>query len=190
MLLLRPDPKGIDKPIQALQALVYAGLCGDWGFDPDSDVWRCYGRAYKNQQKDGYIPEVYIGENEYREVYYDDQFAVISFFAVGDERDYRNGYVADVSLIFSVDLSRVHPGSTDRVDEKIHAEVLSWLDKPRFGFTLEGLVTGIDNVYREFVLYRQHTGMKSNTGGIMFRDMHPLHCFRVNMNLVFQNSNC
>jgi len=189
MLILRDTPKGIDQPIQRLQKLLYDRLSAKWGLNGDQ-YWQAYGRAYKNQAQVGYLPEVYVGGNEYREVYYDDNFAVISFFTISDRRTFEVGMETSVAWIVSLDLTRVKPVRADRVDEEVHADVLGELRVPRFGFTLTGLQTGIDNVYREYELYRQSSGQVSNTDSIKYRDMHPLHVFRVDMNLIYQNSNC
>lgn len=188
MLIVKDNPKGVDKPIQKLQSLLYSRLKTKWALNDGQ--WMCYGRAYKNQGEDGYIPEVYIGGNEYKEVFYDDSYPVISFFGVDDEREIGINGKVDVFLIFEVDIEKLKPSLVHRGDEETHTDVLDQLNTPLFGFTLTGLETGIENVYRDYNLYKMHTGQKSNIEGIKYRDMHPLHCFRVNMNLNYQNINC
>lgn len=184
MLIAKNNPKGIDIPIQDLQRLLYNRVCAKWNFDPAGNKWQCYGRAYRNQTEDGYVPEVYIGGNEYRDVYYDDGYPVISFFHVDDRRQFEPGFRVEVALIFALDISKVHAEIGHRADEEIHVDVVSEIETPRFGFEIAGIQTGIDNVYREYSQY-----MESATG-IKYRDMHPLHCFRVNMNLIYSNKNC
>ena len=54
------NPVGIDAPIQTLQAQFLAKLF-------TGKTYQSYGRAFLNE-KNGTIPEVYTGANEYQEV--------------------------------------------------------------------------------------------------------------------------
>lgn len=179
---------GIDIPIQQLQKMLYTRLCGKWNLDEAGKAWVSYGRAYKNEAEDGYLPEVYVGNGEYKDAFYDDNHTVISFFGVDASRPYNAGFSADVYLILSMNIVDLKPSITHRADEEIHNDVSECLDKPRHGFTMTGLITGMYDIFDEYRMYRPH--LMRNTKSIKFRDMHPLHIFRVNMSLLYKNSNC
>lgn len=171
MNVVKTGPIGIDIPIQHLQTYLYNALSGLW-----NGTYNAYGRAYRNQSADGYTPEVYVGNNEYNDVYFDDTLAVSSFFSVGEQTNVsKSNVVADVGLIFMINLSQIKPG-TNRNDEEARVDVLKLVKAKPYGFTLSGIVIGIDQVFREYSGWKKEQGIK-------FRDTHPLHCFRINFKL-------
>ncbi len=174
--ILKPSPVGIDIPIQHMQTYLYDKLSVRWGLT--TDTLNCYGRAYRNATQDGYTPEVYIGNNEYKEVYYDDTISASSFFGIGEEiKNNNKATTADVFLIFMVDLNKVKPGAT-RNDEECHIDVQTLVTTLFYGFTFTGLVTGIDHVFKDYSGWRRDKGIK-------FTDTHPQHCFRLNFKLIY-----
>lgn len=179
-------PVGVDIQIQNLQTFLFGKLCGTWNID--ATQWNSYGRAYRNQTADGYTPEAYIGgtngSTDYKEVMFDDSVSVTSFFYL-HEVTKRSGVaqVAPVSVIFTVNVPKLKPMIAHRADEEIRVDVEKLLTTSKFGFELTGWQLGIDNVFREF------SGWKK-TIGIKFRDQHPLHCFRIDMNLLYTQFNC
>lgn len=191
MVALKDNPIGIDRPIQQLQQYLHDYLLGAW--DLTEDKVAVYGRAYRNQTKDGgYVPEVFTGnpnypagKNEYRDAYHNDKYAVVTFFTPATDIDVsfsegRN--TVDISLIVSVNLSQL-PTVNHRGDEEARQTVARFLYDGQLGFILTGIQTGIDNVYSEYSGYRE-------ARSIMHRDMHPLHCFRMDMTLTYDKSNC
>ncbi|TAN17234.1 MAG: hypothetical protein EPN37_07210 [Chitinophagaceae bacterium] len=188
MLVLKDNPTGIDQPIQRLQSWLYPRLKTVWNIGDNE--WMSYGRVYKNQDVKGYIPEVYVGGNEYKEVFFDDNYPVISFLGMEDKRQIDVSDNAQAYIIFQVDLSVLKPAIGHRGDEEVHMDVLNQFKTPVFGFKLSGIETGIENVFSEFRLYKRHTGQMTNTESIKYRDMHPLHCFKVTFNLKYKNNNC
>lgn len=174
--VVKLNPVGIDKPITQLQTYLYGKLITLWGL---SDLTlNMYGRAYNNATADGYAPEIYVGNKEYNEVFYDDKFFATSFFGKGDEiKVNATTVIADVFLIFMLDLSRVKPG-TNRNDEECHVDVQR-LVTPLWGeFNCTGIVTGIDKVFAEYSGWRKSEAIK-------FTDTHPQHCFRLNFKLLY-----
>lgn len=168
--ITKPSVTGIDIPIQNLQTYIYNGLQPIWG------EYTQYGRAYRNQTKDGYTPEVYVGGNEYKEVYFDDTISALSFFGLGDNQSINNGNLsADVYLIFMVDLSKIKDGNT-RNDEEARVDVEILTKSLVYGFVQSGYITGIDSVFKEYSGWRKDSGIK-------FRDTQPFHCFRINFKL-------
>jgi hypothetical protein len=174
MLYLKNDPSGIDRPISDLQERLFKLLCKKWNIGEKD--YNSFCRAYKNQKaQGGYIPEFYMGGNEYRELFFDDAVSVTSFFVAGERVSFvMDMYHSDVSLIFNVDISKLK-NSPNRADEEVRLDVVK-LCKNTTDFDLVSIETGIANVFREF-----------SAEGVKYRDMHPLHCFRLNFKIIYSN---
>ncbi|WP_346320772.1 hypothetical protein [Chitinophaga sp. YIM B06452] len=180
MLYTKNDPVGLDKPIQRLQEYLHGKLLALWGID--TSQYQAYGRCYRNQTEDGYIPEVYIGGNEYKEVYVDDTVTALSFFGLSGHTKVDGAGYADVHLIFFVNVQALK-NVPHRGDEEVRRDVQRLIAPGKFGFSLNGVELWIDNVFREYSGARRSQGIK-------FRDMHPFHCFRLNMKLSYNIFNC
>lgn len=164
---------GIDTLIQSVQADLYEKLEAVW-----SGTFDGYGRIYKNIDNDGNIkPEWFIGDNEYKEVYYNDETSGNFMFIVDDKSDTTDEvvYTADVKCAFMVDLSKILPTITDRADSFANRDVVSILrDIAYERFSITGIETKVKNVFSEF-----------DTKGIEFNDIHPNYCFSVNLKLSY-----
>lgn len=182
MNIIKQDVAGIDIQIQKMQTTIYGKLLPVWNVN--DSTFTMYGRAYRNQSNDGYIPEVYTGNNEYKDSYFDDTLSGSAFWGVGDiERvDKSASTTADVFLIFMVNLAKIKPGK-DRNDEQARVDVEQICMSRDYGFYLNAVVTGIDQVFKEYGGYKK-------TKGIEFRDMHPWHCFRLNFKLTYNIYDC
>lgn len=165
-----------------MQEYLHNNLLATWQIG-DAD-YLAYGRVYRNQTKDGYIPEVFIGGNDYQEVLLDDRVAASSFFGVENTTEFNNFLVdAQVFVVFWVDLSRLKSGTAQRQDEEVHIDVLKLVNNiKKFNFELTGIETGIDTIFRNYSGFRVNEAIK-------YRDMHPFHCFRLNFNLNYNNIN-
>ncbi|MBS1915665.1 MAG: hypothetical protein JST87_05270 [Bacteroidetes bacterium] len=190
MIYVKPNPVGIDLQIQAMQQYSYTQLKNIWQIT-DSD-YDSYGRAYRNQTNDGYSPEVYTGSGEYHDVFFDDSLKALSFFGVGENTKYSLDFgkagstTAEVFWVFMVNVAKLKPSTTYRMDEEIRMDVENLSVARVLPFSLNGIVTGIENVFKEY------SGWKKNEG-IKYRDTHPFHCFRLNFNVLYSidnNSNC
>jgi hypothetical protein len=174
--VLKSSPKGIDTWIQKIQTHLYPTVCAKWGVN--DATYNSFGRAYNNATKDGYVPEAYVGKNEYRELFYDDTVSATSFFIVGDTVTTTNrANMADVSIIFMVNLAKIKPG-VNRNDEEAHIDIVTQLVGTIYGFMYTGMTVGINQVFKEY------SGWKK-TIGIKFTDTHPQHCFRINFKLQY-----
>lgn len=172
MLYVKQNPIGVDIPIQKLQERLFGGLCKAWGLS-DSE-YNSFGRVYRNQRDGGYIPETYMGGKEYSETFLDDRVPVTSFFAVGDTVNADNGgMTVNAAVIFCVDLAQIKPDIKHRADEETHFDVFERCNF--FVQSADAIVTGVDNVFREFTALRTK-----------FRDMHPYHCFRINLTVAYR----
>lgn len=171
MLYQINNPKGIDIPIQKLQKRLFDGLLDDWKMNEGD--YNSFSRVYKNKKSNGYIPEAYVGGNEYREVFFDDKVFATSFFSVSDKIELEFEEMrANVSVIFTVNLEKIKAGYQHRADEEARLDAIKLCEM--FGFKFISLETGIDNVFKEY-----------NRNFITFRDMHPLHCFRINLSIIY-----
>lgn len=178
MVVLKDNPQGVDKAIQALQVLLYEYLSAAW----EVSDYMCYGRCYRNQTKDGYVPEVFIGGKDYKENFLDDRLSAISFF--GYEKN-TMGLVnkAEVHLIFCVNTKTLKAGISHRADEEVRSDVERALGQFLYGTTITTLI-GLQRVFQEYNGWNRNESMK-------YRDMHPHHCFRINFQLAYEiNNNC
>lgn len=184
MLIQKTNPVGIDVLIKRFQTVLHSRLIETWGLVADDPLYRCYGRCYRNQAEDGYIAENYEGENQYKEVYWDDGLKVISFFGMAVRSDNETGqYVTNVHLVFFLNLAKLKPSITHRADEEVHQDVANAIGKNLHGFQVQSIETGIENILREYPGSRRDDRLK-------FVDMHPVHCFRINLSVNYNINIC
>lgn len=180
MIQLKTSPVGIDLKIARLQQKFYDILLAKWSLL--GARYNCYARCYRNEVKPGeYAAEVFDGK-EYREVYWDDNLSVVSFFGVAPEiriaQD--NVMTADIHILFFVNLAEIKPG-VQRNDEEARLDVQSIIDTQGLahGWLITKQTTGIDKILNEYPGTRKSEGLK-------FRDQQPLHCFRFDTQVFYQ----
>lgn len=181
MLFLKTSPVGIDAMIQTIQQHLHEALLSLWGI---ADVdYMCYGRAYRNATVKGFIPEVYKENNEYGSPLTNDQKALTSFFGADARAKVDRGEsITNVHLVFCMDISKIK-NLTHRADEEIHMDILTILRERAWEYSITSTEQWMDNVLREYSGWRANEGMK-------YLDMHPFHCFRVNLEVKYENTNC
>lgn len=180
MKISRSNIKGIDEHIDKLQSLINSKLITAWSIA--DDTYKCYPRCYRNAEDNGYIAENYEGAGEYKEVYLDDTLKAISFFGIGNNIPAGAESKAEIHLVFFVNIDKVKPGS-DRRDEEVRLDVYKILNRELFGFQVKGIITGLENVLREYPGSRRDDRLKNV-------DMHPFHCFRFDLELTYQPLKC
>lgn len=188
MIVLKTNPVEIDIPIQKLQQFLYNSLKTIWGVsDTEFD---CYGRCYRNQVDKGYVPEVFVGtstegQTTYKEAFFDDTInKSISFFHVADSLKYEKGTSkARVCLLVISNIQRLKPLIAHRADAEVRKDVEALLQLRKYEFEMVEIVTGFKNVFSEFDGWLK-------PGMVTFGDIHPLHCFRVNMDLIYDLNDC
>jgi hypothetical protein len=186
ILVLKDNPVGIDTVINNINFLVYNEL--DWlSTDTENPVdYNAYHRALKNPKNGGLVPEVYeidtvTRQGEYTEALYDDNLGASSFFYVEDNQtpiDNGRLFTTTLSMVFQVNLDKVADNIKHRGDAEIHRVVVNAINEGIYG-KASGVVTGIPNVYSEF-----------DQSQIEFTDMHPFHCFRVDIDVSYQFDCC
>lgn len=182
MLIQKNNPAGIDWYIQQLQNKLHAALVPAWGLIGSPVEYECYGRCYRNRRDTGYIAEVYTTGNEYKEVFWNDRLAAISFFGISNNIRRAGKAEADVHLVFFVNLAKVKQNVAHRGDEEAREDVTNIIGSSSFGFSLQSVDFGIDQVLREYSGSYRDERLKAV-------DMHPSHCFRVNLKLLYNPNN-
>lgn len=178
----KPSPIGIDIPIQRFQEFLYPALLELW--EITDAAYDCHGRAYRNQSDDGYYPEVFDGETDYKEVFFDDSLKALSFFHLGDVTKYDVGNAtAPIALIYMVNVKELKSTYAYRADEEIRNDVEKFCQIDNYGFRMTDMIIGIDQVFKEYSGWRKDNGVK-------YRDMHPTHCFRLNFQVLFDINEC
>jgi hypothetical protein len=192
MLITRIKPTGIDWYIQELQTRLHDVLVSSSFLNiADQTKYKAYGRCYRDKKENGYIAENYEGASEYKELYWDDSLSMISFFGINNrpiEKGIKN--TADVHLVFFADLEKLAIKNSDgdtiahRADEELRGMVASIIGKFSNGFTYQSTELWLENVLREYAGSYRDERLKTV-------DMHPVHCFRINLKLIYnENKNC
>jgi hypothetical protein len=181
----RQDLFGIDATVQGIQKDLYEQLKCVWSGDVEG-----YGRVYKNLENSSddipkyyksskiFIPEWYNAyAKDYEDLYYDDNKSCSFCFIVGDTDSTEDSikFTTKAKVVFMVDLNKIYPTGTERLDAKAHSDAMEVLRN--FGFNkyqITGIEKGIDFVFSGFT-----------TSNIRFEDMHPQHCFSVTIDLEY-----
>lgn len=166
------NPKGIDLPIQEMQQLFEANL---WT-DIPANKKEFNHRAWRNLRNGFLIPEVQIDDtSEYREVKFQDNLTVLSWFDVSPSTDSMDGeqVIQEVGIFFAVNLEELYPSLSHRAVEESHADVRKVLKKRSSEFNVLGITTGIE-AYGDF-----------DTANLKHPDMQPFHVFKYNCNVSF-----
>jgi hypothetical protein len=184
MLITKTNPVGIDVAIQNLQTHLHKQLVVKWGLTGANDpLYECYGRVDRNKKDAGYVAEMYIGNNEYKEVYWNDTLKAISWFGISGKTTFDVQNKVDAHLVFFVDLGKLKPSIDHRADEEVRNEIQKLFGNSLLGFSFDSIELWIDNVLREYPGSRRDERLKAV-------DMHPVHCFRINLKLFYKPSIC
>jgi hypothetical protein len=184
MLITKTNPVGIDVPIQTLQTYLHKQLVSKWGLTGyDDPAYMSYGRVYRNKKDSQYIAEAYIGNNEYKEVYWDDTLTAISFFGTGSKTTFDLKNKTDVHLVFFANVYKLKPGLAHRADEEVRNEIQQLFGNTLHGFTYESMELWLENVLREYPGSRRDNRL-------IAVDMQPVHCFRLNLTLLYKPNIC
>lgn len=145
-LVVKTSPVGVDVLIGDFQKYLFNSL----GFAN----WDSYHRVYINPSERGLIPERYEGNNEYNEVFYNDNFDITTWFFVASERPITDGGLVEVtvSMIVQADIQKLYPLVDHRADEELNnaIQLASESYVKSSVFELETVKTTIDKVYQEF----------------------------------------
>jgi hypothetical protein len=186
MLITRTNKQGIDKAIGKLQTWLHNHLTLTWELETDDPLYKCYPRIYRNLTDSGYIPETKLTDNAsgYSEVLWDDKLKALSFFGASQQLDMDAQATQEVHIIFFVNLTSLKPGN-ERRDEEVRLDVFKTLEQHMYGFNLKRMITGARNVLKEY------DGSRILDKDFQYKvDMHPYHCFRFDMELIYEPTQC
>jgi hypothetical protein len=176
MLIVKQNPKGIDKPIGKFQQRIYDNLLIKY----PSIKYQSYPRCYKNFTSNGIVPEFSLDKKDYKTLLFDDRVDIQSFFIRDDSTIFENGNnKSHVSLIVSADLVKIYPLETQRADERLRLDLVEVMSAFSFGFNLKEIIEGVDNVYKEF--------KKDN---LKLSDIQPRHVLRFEFEINYKSDNC
>lgn len=168
----------IDTEVQQLQTVLYDSLEDVWADETVSPVEPFskidgYGRVYKNLREGKYIPEVYKGNNSYKEVYYNNQSCF--FFIVDEEHRSEDEVVfqADCIIAFMLKLTDIKV-NTERLDAEVKRDVVSIIRNTNYDIKINKYISGIENVFRGF-----DTDVLKDSN----LDLHPMHVFGIGCTL-------
>ena len=187
MLYTKSNTVGSDILIQNIQTALYTRLKTSWNISDDVR-YDSYGRVYKVNSDNGYLPEFYIGNQDYKEMIFDSTTNdVLSFFVLDDKTTFQLGSeTAKAAVIFKINIGNIKPTVKWRPDEEIKKDILEnlqWLlpkvQQGKFRGEITDTETGYKNVFREF------EGMTANKERGFYNDLSPFLIYRVNMNLTY-----
>lgn len=142
---------------------------------------KAFGIAYREQNRglEGFRPELYLGNNEYIEVFPDDSITGMCFFDVEDlisrTGDADRNFVATINIIFFVNLGEAYPSLQHRADAEARQEVINVLRKYDYGFSINNIVKGVDNVYDRYSWTKPHAKI----------DKQPFHVFAIECDVTY-----
>jgi len=169
---------GIDAAIKRIQLQLYDSIVERWTNNING-----YGRVYKNPRNFRKIPEAYVGNREYEDVYFDDKADANFFFLASDNASSTDEMVFtnNVKVVFCLNLEECIEGN-DRMDALAHKDAVEILRNISTSgmYEITGYETGLENVFSGYSI----TGIKHD-------DMQPYHCFAVNIDLnYYLNDKC
>jgi hypothetical protein len=181
MLITKVNPVGLDVQVQKLQSFLFPRLLSKWGIV--AEQYKSHGLVFRNKKDNQYIAEAYIGNNEYKEVYWDDTLTVVSWFGRSSITTFDKLNKTSVHLVFFVNLKKLKPLIAHRADEEVRNDVQKIFGNTQFGFSYESCELWLENVLREYPGSRREERLNAV-------DMHPIHCFRINLSILYGTNIC
>lgn len=178
MLIVRSTPSQFEIPINDVSTYLHGKILSELGLT--TNEIKGYGCTYLGKSKNGKRPYFYeSGTNkDYKEVLFDDKLALMYFFGVSDNIEYKGAFgFVDAHLIIFSNLNKVFVGETNRNDVQLRKTILDLIYVHRRGFSLQSEMIGFDASLKEY------DGLKDKDMAKF--DMHPFHVFRFNFNLRF-----
>lgn len=183
MIVVTNNPTSVDFWIKKVQPMLESSLFKKWGatpttFLPGDASYIFYPRVHRNPlpAPGGFVAELYTGNGNYKEVYWDDKLAGLSWFGLGPKTVHDVQQVADVHLVTFANLKKLYPGALHRADMEIRGHFEEFFQGTPFGFTLLSTEIWLQNVLREYPGSRRDDRL-------IKADMGEVHAFRLNLQL-------
>ena len=140
------NPVGLDLTIQDFQNYLADNL-------PEIQV--VFGRAYKNENREGkFVPEVYLKNNEYFEIFANDKYHSFMFFDVSENRNVeKDNITTEISLICFANLNKIYSTLKHRATENLIVDIKNITDTyfSKYGkWELQNIIEGVKNVFSNY----------------------------------------
>lgn len=137
-----------------------------------------YGLIQKTTKNNKIVPEAYISEKDYKEVFLNDKvYGSVGF--IETNREIFPVKKSTIDVVFTVLLSKIYPSSTTRENELCMLQAERCLEYSGLIYNVTGLKQGIDDVFSGF-----------NTDNIKHLDMHPWMVFSFEIELQYTDDSC
>lgn len=178
------NPVGIDKEVQYTQGLLFENLKNKWkseGINPNTTL-DVFGRIRKNPIVNGFCPEAYVGDGEYRELFLNDEVSATICF-IEDEKDHTTDdfnefYFADGKFVVMMNLKKCYPNIDHRADQEAQIDVIAHIKRNKM-FEITGVQKGIPDIFKGY-----------NIDKITLDDMQPFHIFAITGTMKYKINNC
>ena len=176
MVLKKQNPVGLDIYIQGHEQALHDYCKKVWHLR--NEHIKAYGCVYRNATDNGYIPEFYDGNGNYKETLLDSSIPLQFFYgeSTTPERIINpKQFAKDIHLVVMLNLEEIKKGIKHRADREVYVDMIEFLKVEMFGMKLtSGVIKGVQRVYEEY------TGMAQES--LKYKsDMHPWHSFRFNL---------
>lgn len=162
---------GLDTKVRLIQRVLDKKLPLRWYGDIS-----IYGVIQETTKDGNRIPEVYTGNNEYKELYIDDSKAALICFKIEQRKVEGHTHSASVDIIFNTVLQRII-GTNTRDAEKVLMEAYNILKKCGYVNNITAIKQGIDQVYAGFY-----------TANILNKDMEPYFIFSITCEVTYHSN--
>ena len=159
---------GIDIPINVTRQAFEDNL---W----TTKDYTAYGRAYRNETKDGMVPEYHVdGKITYKDVLLNRKLDAISFFDIVPGTGISEHF-AIVDIYFAVNLAKLYPLLTNRATEQAIADVMTVLY--RTAFRIQGTERGLSSFQPWALVNPDH-------------NLQPYFLFKISTEVMYQFTDC
>lgn len=175
MIFAKATTYGLETPVKKLQQYLDTQLALKW-----TGTHNIYGLIYRNQTKNGFEPEVYVGtgiENkEYASPFFNDKITSSIGFYQEQTRELGLNKNSDVNVICTLRIDKAYAGIRQEELALIHFENII---NDYFGVTtVQSVKMGINEAFNGFYV-----------DNVKYRDIHPWFVFSMLINIRYQNIN-
>lgn len=149
-------------------------------YDTLNDLWEgsfdAYGRMYKLEREEGWIPAWYQGNKQYKEILIDDR-ACMMYFDIDDTDTTEDELVftTKVNVVFMLNLDIAYPNSVVRSDTEAQRDVVEVFRENNFErFAIKGIKRSLKSIF---------SGV--DTQKLVGNNTQPYHIFSLELDLQY-----
>lgn len=181
MLYKYDNPTGFMQRVQYNNICFYNHMMGIWEPEDGELNYNSFGLTYLNKDADGYKPEFFIKNEDYKDTLFNDNYDVVSFWGANLSTPVI-GHV-DIKqkvhlVMFISDLTKIKPGIDHRADEEVRNDVIDYFRNPMYGFELKKVSVGARDALKEY----SGGWIKEEESSI---DQQPAHTFRLDFDCTY-----